>query len=79
MLVSSIYTSHLSFTLLLALMDQIGEAMLQIKETLGNVLEGSVMELQERDIIRMGLTGLHMLGKLNPAQQGPIFTLVVLD
>ena len=27
----------------------------------------------------MGLPGVEVMGKLNPTQQGPIFTLVVLD
>ena len=33
-----------------------------------------VMELQKRNTIGMRLLGFDVLGKLNPAHQGPIFT-----
>ena len=62
-LVSSIYTSCISSTLVLASVDHIAKAMFQIQETLANVMEGSVMEPQERDSIRMGLLSLNVLGK----------------
>ena len=66
-LVSTINTSCISSTLVLASMDQIAEAMFKIKETLANFWEGSVMESQERDSIGMGLLGVDVLGKLDPA------------
>ena len=55
-------------------MDQIAKAKFQIKETLANVSEGSVMEPQEKDSIGMRLTDLDVLGELYQTQQGSVFT-----
>ena len=63
---------------MLASLDHIGEATIQIEKTLANILEGFVMEPQESDSIRMALLCFDMLGKLNPAHQEPIFTPLVL-
>ena len=59
-------------------MDHICKATFQIKEILANISEGSLVEQQERDIFKMVLPGLDVLGKLNPAHQGTIFTPVDL-
>ena len=42
------------------------------------MLEDFGMELQMRDFINIGLPGLDVSDKLNPAHQGLIFNLIVL-
>ena len=55
-----------------------GEATFKINEIVAHVLEGSVMTLQARDTIEMGIPGVGALGLLNSNHQEPVFPPVTL-
>ena len=67
-----------SSTLVLQTMDQISKATLQIRDSIFNAADGSLILPQVRDSIRLRLLGLNVLGKVHLAQKGPIFALAEL-